>query len=190
MLNVYEVPTFACFGLPRYICFDNGTAFTSEEFKTFVKCNGIHHLTGPLFHPASNGQAESSVKIMKKVILKVQLENPTIDTDLIISRFLFQYRNTPHTITREAPAKLLIGHKLRSRFDLLLPCVANDVQSKQMNQIKNYKGILNSVWVKDYRNNLTKWLPAVVIKKVGNQMYFVKLLDYEKVATYRSNETS
>ena len=53
--------TFACHGLPRSIVSDNGSCFTSEEFKLFARTNGIRHIYSSLYHPASNGLAERAV---------------------------------------------------------------------------------------------------------------------------------
>lgn len=53
---------------PNLIVSDNGTAFVSQEFKMFCASNGISHITSPAYHPASNGQAESYVKVVKKGI--------------------------------------------------------------------------------------------------------------------------
>ena len=37
---------------------DNGPQFTSDEFATFAKANGIKHIQTSPYHPASNGLAE------------------------------------------------------------------------------------------------------------------------------------
>ncbi|XP_037811309.1 uncharacterized protein K02A2.6-like [Lucilia sericata] len=56
---------FARFGLPKCVVSDNGTSFVSNKFKLFLKFNGIEHITSPVGHPATNGQAENSVKTIK-----------------------------------------------------------------------------------------------------------------------------
>ena len=64
---IEEIRTlFAKFGLPETIETDNGTGFTSQEFKTFLGDNGIRHVTSAPYHPASNGLAERVVQIVKK----------------------------------------------------------------------------------------------------------------------------
>ena len=43
--------TFVTFGLPEMIVSDDGTCFSSQEFQTFVKPNGIQHVRIAAYHP-------------------------------------------------------------------------------------------------------------------------------------------
>lgn len=54
------------FGVSHTLVSDNGTSFTSHEFKHFCLVNGVKHMLSPAYHPTSNGQAESFVKIIKR----------------------------------------------------------------------------------------------------------------------------
>ena len=48
---------FATHGIPDIIVSDNGTVFTSDEFETFMKLNGIRHIKSAPYHPSTNGLA-------------------------------------------------------------------------------------------------------------------------------------
>jgi hypothetical protein len=56
---------FARYGVPAQVVTDNGPQFTSAEFQTFLKTNGIKHITTAPFHPATNGQAEHFIQSFK-----------------------------------------------------------------------------------------------------------------------------
>jgi len=53
---------FAHFCFPHTVVIDCAATFKSEEFQEFCKENGIVHLTGAPYHPATNGAAERLVQ--------------------------------------------------------------------------------------------------------------------------------
>lgn len=63
--------TFCRYGLIDTLVTDNGTQFKSAEFKHFVKMNGLDHFSTAPGHPATNGQAENSVKTTKRSLKHV-----------------------------------------------------------------------------------------------------------------------
>ena len=56
---------FARLGLLDQIVSNSGPQFTSEAFRKFTTANGIKHVTGAPYHPATNGQAEKFVQSFK-----------------------------------------------------------------------------------------------------------------------------
>jgi hypothetical protein len=56
------------FGIPQTITTDQGTQFTSSEFRDFAESMGIKLLNYSLYYAQANGQAEASNKIMIKII--------------------------------------------------------------------------------------------------------------------------
>ena len=108
---------FATFGIPEILVSDNGSNFTSQEFETFLKRNGVIHKTSAPYHPASNGLAERAVRTFKQGIKK----NTKGSMQDRLSRFLFGYRNLPQTTTGHSPVELMFNRPLRTHMDLLIP---------------------------------------------------------------------
>ena len=172
---------FATHGLPEVVVSDNGTAFTSKEFKEFVQRNGIEHKTTALYHPSSNGLEERAVQTVKEGLRKM-----TGPLETRIPRFLLKYRLTPQATTGTAPAELLMGRRIRTHLDLLYPTTAQRVRNQQSAQRESqgtglrresfYVG--DSVMAHDFTaGNGQKWVFGKVIEKIGETMVQLELND-------------
>ena len=53
-------------GLPQQLVSDNASIFTGEEFQSFIRKNGVKHITSAPQHPATNGLAELFVQSFKQ----------------------------------------------------------------------------------------------------------------------------
>ena len=110
---------FATHGLLEMLVTDNGTAFTSREFKDFISRNAIRHVTTSPYYPSSNGLAERVVQTFKKAFKKLAPDS----VNRRLAQFLLQYHLTPHTSTGASPAELLMGRRPRIALDALKPSV-------------------------------------------------------------------
>ncbi len=177
---------FSSFGLPETIVSDNGTCFVSAEFQQFLKQHGIRQITSAPYHPASNGLAERAVQIVKKGLRKINQG----DIYVRLSRILFSYRTAPQTTTGISPAELLLGRRLRSRLDLLIPSIEREVVGKQIKQKrghdKNARVRLFHRGDKVYAHNVIgqmKWSQGEVVESIGLNMYRVRLVTGQETLT-------
>jgi hypothetical protein len=167
-------------GVPETIISDNGTQFTSHEFKEFCKANAISHILSPSYHPQSNGRAERFVDTFKRGLLKLRGEG---DVNKILDTFLLAYRTTPSaTFPQErCPAELFFGRKPRTTLDLVLPTKQPTGRDTKMErQFKRRHGAVEGnfnggdpVYVR-YRQS-HDWMAGSVSKRIGGRLYDVTL---------------
>ncbi|XP_063060460.1 uncharacterized protein K02A2.6-like [Engraulis encrasicolus] len=171
---------FSRYGIPLSLVSDNGPQFCSEDFSMFLKANGVKHIRSAPYHPSSNGLAERFVQTFKHALKSPKGTKPV---QQCLDTFILTYRNTPHATTKESPAMLFIGRKLRSRLDFLKPSVAGAVHQSQQAQQQRCQlhskqrqfAVGEPVLVLDYRRGEDKWMPAVVIEKTGPVSYKVNV---------------
>lgn len=165
---------FANQGLPDMVVSDNGPAFASEAYETFLKKNGVKRMLVPPYHPASNGAAERAVQTMK---VKLQKVGPG-DLRAQIARILLSYRSTPHEVTGCCPSELLMGRRLRTALDLLRPDLRKTVIQKQLAQKMEYDQRAkprvpaqpgDRVFTRNFRPG-PSWIPAVVTRQHNSQV--------------------
>jgi transposase InsO family protein len=153
---------FSFFGLPEHIVTDNGTQFTSDEFKTFLSKNDILHSTTAPGHPATNGMAERHVGHFKASMRKLGKTSDNLQVKL--DRFLLANRTTPNA-SGKSPAELLMNRQPRIRFAALkssqthqqVKCFENNMDNKPNFQIGEPVFALNF-------GKGAKWIPGTVVK--------------------------
>ncbi|XP_045782686.1 uncharacterized protein K02A2.6-like [Maniola jurtina] len=186
---------FARHGIPVSLVSDGGPPYNSAEFKSFLYNWDIEHkLTSP-YHPKSNGQAESSVKIMKNLLKKCLESNK----DPYMA--LLQYRNTPKA-NFPSPAQLLMSRNLRMHIPVtnkkLKPKVVtfSDYKKsfdKDRAQSRSYynrnKKPLPLLQPGDHvtfkKNPNSDWLPAIVKERLKCQRSYI--IEDSKGNRYRRN---
>lgn len=129
--------TFSRYGIPRIVRSDNGRQFDSMEFRNFSQEYTFKWVSSSPKYPQSNGQAESAVKLLKKIMKKN--EDPF--------KGLLAYRNTK-LACGASPAQLMMGRMLRENLpikeDKLKPklpdhkLVKQKLQKEKEEQKKNY----------------------------------------------------
>lgn len=173
---------YAQHGVPETIVSDNGTQFTSQEFKEFCKANAVNHILSPPYHPQSNGRAERFVDTFKRGLLKLRGEG---DKDKILDTFLLTYRTTPNSTLpqQRSPAELSLGRKPRTTLDLLLPTKQPSGHDEEMERQFNRRhgAVTRKFEVGDpvhvrYRHS-QDWEAASVNKQIGGRLYDVTLTD-------------
>ena len=108
---------FTAHGVPGQFVSDNGPQFVTDEFRAFMKSNGIKHIKSAPYHPATNGLAERFVQTFKQALCAAITEKKPLSQKL--ANFLLAYRTTPHAMTGETPAMFLMGRNIRTRLDVL-----------------------------------------------------------------------
>lgn len=102
------------FGVPDVVKSDNGPPFNSKEFASFADDLGFKHRKVTPKWARANGEVERFVRTVKKVIKTAKLEckNPKQE----LNRLLRNYRATPHSTTRVAPATALFGRPMKTKL--------------------------------------------------------------------------
>ena len=99
---------FSHHGVPETVVSDNGTQFSSAEFRTFADRWNFSHVTSSPHYPQSNGAAERAVKTVKEILRQ---------DDIFLA--LLSYRSAPIPDLGASPAELAMGRKLRTTMPSL-----------------------------------------------------------------------
>ena len=97
---------FSKYGIPKVVISDNGTEFTADTFKTFLKQWDFKHKTSSPQYPKSNEQIERTIQTIKKSIKKALKGNDDPYLALLaVSALPGPENNTP-------PAKFFYNHTI------------------------------------------------------------------------------
>lgn len=185
---------FARFGFPDVLVTDGGPPFNSSEFVSFMKRQGIVVLKSPPYHPASNGQAERSVRTVKDIFKKFLLDTRTKfhDIDDQINYFLINYRNSCLTKSGKFPAEYVLSYKPKTLLDLLNPkrqykhfLIPLREQSQHKKELSptlekvvedKFKDLIpgDKLWYRNFRlKDAERWLEATFVKRISLNVFQV-----------------
>lgn len=95
-------------GCPTYLVSDNGSQFTSYEFKTYMDELGIKHNRTVEYHPQANGLDERFNGTLVK-ILKNYIQQDQDDWDLRLPWAVMLYNTSIHATTQTSPYITVFG---------------------------------------------------------------------------------
>ena len=185
---------FSRFGRPDIIVSDNGPQLVSDEFQKFASEWEFDHVTSSPFHSASNGKAESAVKIAKKLIKKTERDG----TDFY--KAVLDWRNTPTVGMNSSPVQRLMSRRTQTLIPtsekLLQPQLTHDVVEKIKLKCQRAKSaydrharhlpeldIGQSVYVKPLPDRKEPWQKGTLTDKLSTRSYTVDV----QGKTYRRN---
>uniref|UniRef100_A0A4W3IMK3 Integrase catalytic domain-containing protein n=1 Tax=Callorhinchus milii TaxID=7868 RepID=A0A4W3IMK3_CALMI len=165
--NVMTKGIFARHGIPKEIMSDNGSQFSSKEYKTFTRQWEINHKTTSPEYPQSKGLVEREIQTIKKMWKKI--DNAKADKHLAI----LAYRNTlkgneghsPTQMSRQVRDLLILEEmKLRPQ----VPHNRNEV--KPQNEPGKEKTFTRGerIWFRKKNPKTESWTKGKIWKKDKN----------------------
>ena len=154
---------FSRHGIVEKLVCDNAAYYTSDAFSSFAKDWNFQVVHSSPLYPKSNGLAEKTVSIVKRIFKKAKDSNN--DPYLAI----LEYRTTP-LACGSSPSQLLMGRRLRS----VLPCTNEQLKPQQikLNDVRE-KLSYDREKQKTYHDRSSKKLPLL---KIGDKVR-VQLFD-------------
>ena len=118
--------------------------------------------------PPSNGQAERGVQVIKRLLVK----NTCGSLKIRLANCLLYYRNVPHSVTNVAPSVALNGRKYVTVKERVNPSFVPTIKCKP----KTFQSfeVGDTVYALNLRQG-HKWLKAIVVEKLGLNVYSVLL---------------
>ena len=108
---------FARFGNPKILISDNGPQLISEEFKSFLKENGIQHSRVSPYFPQANGQVERFHRYLEHSIRAAEIDG--FEWTEVLPDILQVYRSTPHAGTKMTPARLMLNREIATKLPMV-----------------------------------------------------------------------
>jgi len=99
---------FSRFGVPRILISDGGTHFCNNQLQKVLKQYNVTHKVASPYHPQTNGQAEVSIRKLKKILEKIGASTRN-DWSLKLDDALWAYRTAFKTLIGLSLLQMVYG---------------------------------------------------------------------------------
>ncbi|KAM1971818.1 hypothetical protein ACFX16_018703 [Malus domestica] len=138
--NFIETKILHRFGVPETIVTDRGPSFISKEVEEFASKYKIKMIQSSPYYPQSNGQAESSNKILVNIIKRMVIDSPEKWHEKL-GNTLWAYRTSKRVGTGTTPYALTLEQ------DAVLPMEINVSSVRIQNQFGLHsEGYIEAMW--------------------------------------------
>ncbi|MBT8421461.1 MAG: DDE-type integrase/transposase/recombinase [Gammaproteobacteria bacterium] len=175
-----------CFGTPKFVLSDQDSAYSSDDFKWWLESRGIEYRHSPAYHPQSNGKVERAIYTISDSVRATLLQRPShrVATELYeaIHKALYRINNTTHAGNPLTPNQQIFIHGIkRAPFVKWDQPQRDDVEDPEGLRFQGKFKTGDKVILKDHlplaRLAPRFSAPGVVLKKVGNYRYLVRIDD-------------
>ena len=125
------------FGCPVELVSDQGGHFLNHVIEALTKTHMIMHKKSSTYHPQANGQAESSNKVLIKILKKIVSENKT-DWDQKLDLALWSFRIAYKVTTNMTPFRLVYGLEAVVPMEYVVPSLRIAIQAKMTPKDSNH----------------------------------------------------
>lgn len=174
---------FSRHGIPQVFMSDNGPPYNSQEFSRFCQLWGIKHTTSSPYLPRSNGLAERSVQIIKKILIKCE-EDKSDPYIALLNHRSARKEDLP------SPSELLMSRQLRTKIPTMnvnyKPHIVNidDYENKVKvrdrkiannynRRTSNLKPLMTGENILFKKTPSSCWYPAVVVQNANSPRSYV-----------------
>lgn len=135
---------FCRLGYPKSIRTDNGRQYISSEFDQYCKENVIQQILTLAYWPQANGEVENMNKSIVKRLKMAHMNRLNLLEEL--QKIFHMYNVTPHSITGEAPTKLMFNRIIRDKTPSIddLKDIPVESAAKDQETFFKYKGKMRS----------------------------------------------
>ena len=119
LVFLYE-HTITRFGYPLELVSDQGTHFLNDITEALTTTFKIKHSKAMTYYPRCNGQAESTKKMLKRILTKlVETRGGTWDKHLLLA--LWAYKLVFKVSIKQTPFRLVYGQEAIVPFEFMIP---------------------------------------------------------------------
>lgn len=111
-----------CFGIPYKIIIDNGTPFVNKHVNATLGHYNIKHRRSTPYYPQGNDQAETTNKVISKILSKMVHEYKANWSARLINA-LWAYKTSPRESTGFSPYSFISGAEVIIPIELSLPTI-------------------------------------------------------------------
>jgi len=160
---------------------DNGSEFTSNEFKDMCESLNVKQIFGTPYTPHSQGHIERFNRTLKSMIYKYFTWNDTKIWINIIDKFVDSYNNTKHSVTLEKPITKTAQQQFRpTSVDSIPKKRRFNIGDKVRIALRNNAEYKKKIFEKKYTIQWSKDIYVIISANKSGDIYKVKNINDDK----------